>query len=301
MADTTLMLVVDGRHTASAWLARSILERARMLNDARLKRQYATVSGRALPSTPDGVSSPVQPASIDLSIGNIYLPGIKPHRRGSIQNPKRSHELGAGQTAVITTKEQIKLPSTMGAIGFPPTRISDNGILMTNPGHVDPGFNGKLSFTVINMGREPFDLQRDDRIVTLVFFDVVAPDSDYAKRHPGPASAHDMTQDRLDRLAPDMLNVEQRVTRILRNEENKTRRWGFFVPLALAAVVSAGTYFGPQVADWRHNFDDVTSRLAVLEERVKNQDDLQTQIDQLEQDIKNLELELAEGRANERK
>jgi deoxycytidine triphosphate deaminase len=83
--------------------------------------------------------SPVQPSSIDLHIGSIYVPGTKHGEDGSEDKALTSHTLGPGQTALVTTLETLNLPNNVAAIGFPPSRISAQGILMTNPGHVDPG------------------------------------------------------------------------------------------------------------------------------------------------------------------
>jgi dCTP deaminase len=250
-----------------------------VLNDLALKDIYQDL----LPDEPRladpyAQDSPVQPASLDLRVGDIYVPGVKPNESGGLERPKESHILKAGQTAVVFTKETIKIPDDLGAIGFPPTHISDNGILMTNPGHVDPGFTGQLSFTIINMGKEPFCIRRDDLIVTLVFFKLGGPAyRSYNQRNPT-ASAEgrpDLRQDRLDRLAPDMLNVDSRVKKITKSEENKTRLVAVLAPVLLAIFVALGTIFGPALSNWKTHFDDVKS--------------LQIRVDELEQKVKDLQ------------
>jgi deoxycytidine triphosphate deaminase len=93
--------------------------------------------------------SPVQPSSIDLHIGSIYLPGVDSNAPGGVPRPKTEHILKPGRTAVVLTREEFKLPGHIAGIGFPPSHISFQGILMTNPGHVDPGYSGPMRFTVI--------------------------------------------------------------------------------------------------------------------------------------------------------
>jgi dCTP deaminase len=284
------------RTKVDAYRYGTVVWEAHMLNDAELEGLFQGLFSEPPPADPDAKDSPIQPASIDLTIGDIYVPSVKPKKRGKVDDPKTQHVLKAGQTAVVVTKEEIEVPNTIGAIGFPPTNISHNGILMTNPGHVDPGFKGKLTFTVINMGREDFSLRRDDLIVTLVFFKLIAAArKGYRDRRAGTGSAagaHDMTRERMNRLAPDMLDMDRRVEGIAKNEEHKTRRWGIIVPVALAAVVATGTIFGPQATDWLHNRDDMRSRLAVLEERSKTQSDLQARLDRLEQQVAELKAKL---------
>src|SRR5688572_5276125 len=138
-----------------------------MLRDADLKSLYTSVVGRPLPDDPDAPDSPVQPASIDLVIGNIYVPDTRADDLGGVATPRDDYCLGAGETAVVTTQEQLTMPTDVGAIGFPPSSVSENGILTTNPGHIDPGYRGVLSLTVINMGRRSYDLKRGARILTL--------------------------------------------------------------------------------------------------------------------------------------
>lgn len=81
------------------------------------------VEGVALPVDPaDRYSkdSPVQASSIDLHIGNVYLPGEKPTNLGGAQNPKHDHSLRTGETAVVTTMETLHLPNNIAGFGFPP-------------------------------------------------------------------------------------------------------------------------------------------------------------------------------------
>ena len=267
-----------------------------MLNDRGLRGLFSTVlPGETVPTSNDARSA-IQPASLDLTVGEIYVPDVNAGEPGAIGSPQTApYRLKPGHTAVVTTRETLHVPSTHAAIGFPPTTISNYGILMTNPGHVDPGYEGPLTFTVINMGREEFQLRPDDRIVTMLFFqlDGGAPDSDYAARHPGVA-APPVSQDRMTRLAPDMLDVDRRVKNIVegaeaetRRAEAETRRLSIKVPLVLAIVVGAGTIFAPLVSNLVSQNTDLQRRISILEDR-KNQDQLQNRVNQLEQQVSKL-------------
>ena len=159
---------------------------------------------------------------------------------------------------------------------------------MTNPGHVDPGFKGRLTFTVINMGRQPFELRPGARIVTILFFRLDRrPDKDYEERRTssGPTPMPEpVTRGRMDRLAPDMLDVDRRVKAITDDAESKTRRLAIWVPLALALVVGAGTIIAPIVSNLLSQNADLQRRVSVLEDR-KNQEEIQKRLDQLEQQV----------------
>ena len=93
--------------------------------------------------------SPVQPSSLDISIGGIYIPGSQLGKKGGEGDPYEEYILEPGQTAVVTSKEKFIFPNNIAAIGFPPSRLSIKGLLMTNPGHIDPGSDNELHFTVI--------------------------------------------------------------------------------------------------------------------------------------------------------
>jgi dCTP deaminase len=160
----------------------------------------------------------IQPASLDLTIGRIMLP---PEDKSSdtqiVAEPYFA--LGVGKTAIIETREDLSVPPTLAGIGFPPSSVSLEGLLMTNPGHIDPGYHGKLKFTLINMGRQPYPLVGGDLICTVLFFRVAAPQIPYNQldptgRVPAPPPPNDPDRDLrriLRQLSPDMLSVDERV------------------------------------------------------------------------------------------
>jgi deoxycytidine triphosphate deaminase len=154
--------------------------------------------------------SPIQACSVDLHIGKIFIPGKSGKEEGSQDSPLDLHTLECGQTAVVSTLEDLCLPHDIAAIGFPPNRISVQGILMTNPGHIDPGYSGPMRFTIINMGKTHFVLRREDPIVTLLFMKLPQPvQKDWGQRRNG-ATGKLPTQTDLDRLSADFLDVGER-------------------------------------------------------------------------------------------
>src|SRR5262249_48507510 len=153
---------------------------------------------------PYSKSSPIQPASVDLRIGDIFLPGKKEDEPGSKPKPLSEFTLKTGQTAVVTTKEKLNFPDNIAGIGFPPSSVSFSGLLMTNPGHIDPGYKGFMRFTVINMAKDDFILKRGDRIVRVLVFRLSASaHSDWSKRHP--EGSQPPKQDEISRLSEDFV------------------------------------------------------------------------------------------------
>lgn len=231
------------------------------------------------PKSWDDKDSLVQPSSVDLHIGGIFEPGVKPGKAGSEGNPKSQLVLKTGRTAVVVTKESIHLSGCYAGFGFPPAKVSSRALLMTNPGHVDPGFNGTLNFTVINMGRDDYVLRRDDLIVTLLIFKLSAKvDADYMERRVG-QSPKALTQSDIDRLSPDFIDVQRRATHIAR------KTLGLATAGATVLAIILGWAFN--AIDKRlEGIDDIKVRLTHLEDNNKNlSDQVQAFKEQLEKSI----------------
>jgi deoxycytidine triphosphate deaminase len=164
------------------------------------------------PAVTDARHSPIQASSVDLHIGGIMIPGIT-DGLGSVGQPRTRYALATGGTAVVTTREELALPDDIAAFGFPPSRVSLQGLLMTNPGHVDPGYRGPLRFTVINMGQLPFELRTGDAIVTLLCIRLGhAARADWGDR--GNVRTEHPAQEVVNQLSADFLNVESRAKEI---------------------------------------------------------------------------------------
>lgn len=101
------------------------------------------------PTDPLRDPTAIQASSVDLTIGDIFLPETASAEDGGAEKPLTRHNLKPGHTAVVTTFENLNFPADVAGFGFPPARVSKRGLLMTNPGHVDPGYSGHLAFTVI--------------------------------------------------------------------------------------------------------------------------------------------------------
>jgi dCTP deaminase len=211
--------------------------------------------------------APIQAASVDLTIGDIFVPGKTGEQLGSISRPRTQYNLKSGGTAVVTTREICDFPSDIGAIGFPPSRVSSQGLLMTNPGHVDPGYRGRMRFTVINMAHEPYPLRQGDRIVSLLLFQLANPArSGWTERNStnGEVPNTEIKEELLNRLSADFLDVSRRAHKAAKDEERKTRIMGLLVPLVggiLAVIVVWFVNTGP-INDDITNLKERTAALA---------------------------------------
>ncbi len=262
-----------------------------ILSDVTLLRLAAVktdplVSG--IESTDHGTkTSRVQPSSIDLTIGVIYQPGSETFVAGQAKADDRyvvpaysELILEPGQTAVVETAQTLKLPPNIAAIGFPPSAVSSNALLMTNPGHIDPGYHGTMKFTVINFGKTPYTLKVNDPICTTLFLQLdTAAAQPYASLANPPGvqkpsnEPMDPTVRLLRRLSRDFVDID---TRINKGADESIRRAGLkleaskiFWPtiagivtagLSAAAILVSSNVFTP--------YRDVDRRVASLEGKV---------------------------------
>jgi deoxycytidine triphosphate deaminase len=243
------------------------------------------VSDVELPPNPYSKESPVQASSIDLHIGNIYLPGTKSHAPGGAQNPKSDHVLQTGETAVVTTRETVRLPGDIAGVGFPPSRVSFRGLLMTNPGHVDPGYSGVLRFTVINMAREPYPLERGKEIVTLLLFRMdAAAHSDWGQRNPQGSSPPGQAS--IDRLSRDFVDVTKRA-------KEQGVKMGVIITAVLAGVIGIITLLLQAVNSghlfYRDDVENLKKRQDAVEYDLKNRVTVEQQLQDFGNRLKDLE------------
>jgi deoxycytidine triphosphate deaminase len=250
----------------------------------------------------------IQASSIDLTIGSIYVPPENP--RNAIDTAhvqfQSGLELGPGQTAVVETRELIRLGKGFGAFGFPPAGVSRNSILMTNPGHVDPGYSGHLSFTLINMGRKPFRLYRGERIASLLLFKLTEEVLfGYSERN---SPTRPKWAKLLDQLSPDFASFASRMRiaareavdeksihfeRVIMDGKNSLSRSQLVLPLLSALVAGFLGYMSTAAGFVKaSDFNGLATRVQTMEIQSKSAnlekslEDLTAKVELLQQEIR---------------
>lgn len=119
----------------------------------------------------------IQPASIDLRLGNHYLK-IAEHRTAILDLiHKPEYEELIQEEVVIpphsfllaTTREYVKLPDNLTAFVEGRSSIGRLGLFIQNSGWVDPGFEGDITIELYNANIVPIKLISGIRICQLVF------------------------------------------------------------------------------------------------------------------------------------
>jgi deoxycytidine triphosphate deaminase len=237
-------------------------------------------------------SSHIQQCSVDLHIGNIYLPELKENNRGSASNPiETEHVLQTGQTALIRTKEEVRFPTNIAGICFAPSRITLKGVLITNMGHVDPGYKGHLHFTIINMGKSPYVLRNRDIICTMLLIELNSNTEPFGEEIIKNEIPYAVSEN-LPKLSKDFLDIERRSKSIAKNEVSKAKFWSISIPLLVALIGSSSiilqNYFGQP---WKNDIDKIIQKVDKLENKIDISEKI-NEIEMIKREILEIQKEL---------
>ncbi|MDI6702735.1 dCTP deaminase [Methanothermobacter wolfeii] len=132
----------------------------------------------------------IQPSSVDLRIGNefrgfrvIRKPCIDPKDPSDIDSYMESFHVDEGpfiihpgEFALATTHEYIGLPDNLVARVEGRSSIGRLGITMhVTAGYIDPGFHGRITLEISNIGKMPVALYPMQRVCQIVFETMTSP------------------------------------------------------------------------------------------------------------------------------
>ncbi|WP_185640958.1 MULTISPECIES: dCTP deaminase domain-containing protein [unclassified Burkholderia] len=177
---------------------------------------------------PKRIDDYIKRGSIDLTIGNIFVPEKKPHEAGGVKRPRQALSLNQGETALIVTAESLTLSDGRIGMASLPASLSTRGALATNPGMVDPGWNGELHVTIINMSNEPLLLKKGDRVLRVIVFDV-----GYRISGAYSGAKTDM-RGVLETLSTDFMNFSGRIKAEVARQDVRGRWFQAAVPIIVA-------------------------------------------------------------------
>ena len=136
-------------------------------------------------------SRQIQPSSVDLRIGNefkgfriIRKPCIDPLDKSDLESYMESFHLEQGEAFIIhpgefalaTTYEAVKLPDDLVARVEGRSSMGRLGITMhVTAGYIDPGFEGKITLEISNIGKMPVALYTGQRVCQIVFETMTTP------------------------------------------------------------------------------------------------------------------------------
>lgn len=109
----------------------------------------------------------------------------------SPQGVKRKYEVGEqfsippGQFGLLLTLEEVKIPADAIAFISIRSKYKSKGLINVSGFHVDPGFEGRLAFSVYNAGSGDVVLEVGERMFPIWYAALDEPTKNLRGQHPG--------------------------------------------------------------------------------------------------------------------
>lgn len=112
-------------------------------------------------------------ASYDLRLGKEVF--VTPEKEPKQLRINQTLNIEPGQFAVLTTEEYLMMPDYL--LGFITIRLTykSKGLVNITGFHVDPGFEGKLVFSVFNAGPTTVTMRRCENVFSIFFAKIDPP------------------------------------------------------------------------------------------------------------------------------
>lgn len=233
--------------------------------------------------------SQIQASSIDLTIGKIFIPEAvkKIDSAQSFSSLAISqYLLGPGDSIIVELDEEVNIGVDYGGLLLPPNALSKNGIIMTNPGHIDPGYKGLLTVCLINMGSGSVALDAGSVVATLLLHRLETPSQGYAK---GAGTGVSLSQ--LSKLGKDFANLSERSSKLIGRsiKQHLIVAVGIIsLTVAILAIVTPGLasifsdLINTKYAESKNatEIEKLTNKIDELSRALKKQDSVSSQIKQ---------------------
>lgn len=146
--------------------------------------------------------SQINPASVNLTLGDTFLVPLPAGRSGIIELGDevkyRRYKIDEGEVgfilnpgcfALATTRECVKLPDNLAAFVQGRSSIGRIGLTTQNAGFVDPGFHGHITLELVNEGPNSIILTPGYPVAQLVFFKSLPAEVPYCGKYVGQIEA----------------------------------------------------------------------------------------------------------------
>ncbi len=244
----------------------------------------------------DYVESNIKGSSYDLRVGTIFI--HKRSKRGFSEKfiperwfiPERFisigkenkyddiYEIRPSSIVTMLTLESVQLPNNICATVFPMNRFSSKGLLILNPGHIDPGFNGPISICAINLSNETIRLKLRDDIFTIIFESLNGETDPYANNTYDEENRSKYEQifyqtkafnfsPSLFDLIIDYKDFEEPIKKVVQKVVN--RYLAVFASILIFAATIVGTYISCSDYNDRSKIESLTNENTLLRDSLK--------------------------------
>jgi dCTP deaminase len=183
----------------------------------------------------------VKNASYELSLGDqIYQTNSKSGKREILED-KGQISIEPGQFALLLTAEKVDIP--LHLIGFISIKFKEKkkGLVNISGFHVDPGFKGKIKFSVYNAGPRTIILDKGQGCFVLWLSQLTGDAEPYNGDH---QSQEDINSKDIEPLTGVIASPNELLRLINDNKEHLVKLyWASGIIISLCVAVSLNLYF----------------------------------------------------------
>ncbi|MDX9854573.1 MAG: hypothetical protein RBS81_12390 [Tenuifilaceae bacterium] len=201
----------------------------------------------------DYIEKNIKGCSYDLRIGTIFIQ--KKDEKDKIisiaRNNDRIIEIFPSEIVTMLTLEPVTLPNDICGTVFPINSLSSKGLLILNPGHIDPGYSGPISICAINLSNEIIRLSLKNEIFTIIF-DKLEESTDSYTRNNSAARIdyeNDFYRKRASKLSPSIFDLitineyiphlREQIMSVIKEKTNNFLKIFFYILVGIATIFGA--------------------------------------------------------------
>ena len=183
-------------------------------------------------------SNRIKEAAYELCLGNeVYLTDSTTKKKERLDEKNCQAVVKPGQFALLLTRETVDIP--LDKLAFISIKFSQKikGLINVSGFHVDPGFKGKIIFSVYNAGPSAIVLEKDEPYFMIWFSELKGESTQYKGQH--------QNQDKIDAkiiesLGGDLASPNVLLERIKSNESSLTNtKWFAGIVVSLCVAIAS--------------------------------------------------------------
>lgn len=216
--------------------------------------------------------SSVRPATVNLTIGNIY----RSNNKKLDHVPTTHHLQSPGEVILVEVKEEISIPEGYCGLLFIPNTLAKKGMLITNPGHIDPGFTGIVTLCLVNMSSRKHEVSISNEIARLMLFKIEEPE-----KNPRQINGRGVDSRQLEAIGHDFADISKRTKKTVLSVFFKHSVLFLTVIVTALAIFAISVPFILKPSDV--NTDNTQLLLEIQDERISK---LEAELSQLQKNDK---------------
>jgi len=205
------------------------------LNDKEIEKALGNVIAGPIETDKEGRPVQLQPSSYELRLGKeVFLSSEKKLVR--LGKDQFEIAIKPGDFAILMTYESVKIPADLMALISVKTTFKNMGLVNISGFHVDPGYEGKLTFSVYNAGPGEIILRYKESTFIIFFAELVDPAKElYSGEHQYQDQIPSRDMNKLTGKPVSPLDLD---TRLHSLEYTARIQWGLLVALTIGLLVA---------------------------------------------------------------